>query len=196
MKKLVLLTLLLAIVLIVLWPTSIVGAADVVIVGGWGAKAEELGLLHEQIPGSVVIVPRRYLPLGAAAAALYEQLRANGSAVFIAHSWGGLIVRQLAEDHPELVKAMVLIGTPSGGYWFAPQGLFHVAVEKSAHIPVFVIAGNKGVSKWYIPGPNDGTVEVSSVLSVKAQEYRVLSLGHVDLTQSAEVLTQIQLWIK
>ncbi len=192
-----LLTLLLAMILIVLWPTSIVGAADIVIVGGWGSGPEELGFLNEKIPNSVVVIPKRYLPLADAATDLYGRLDdVSGPIVFVAHSWGGLLVRRLAEDHPELVAKIILIATPSGGYWFAPQGLFNVEVEKSAHIPVFVIAGNKGVSKWYIPGPNDGTVEISSVLSVKAREYRVFPLGHVDLIQSTEVLAQIQLWIK
>ncbi len=197
MKKLVLLTCILVLISFIS-----ASAETIVIVGGWGplnVNLKELMFLNEGVPGSVVVVPRQFLPLVTASALLYEQLKEKGyelPAIFIGNSFGGLVVEQFAEDHPELVKAMILIGTPRE-YRFAPKSLFHVATtNRSAHnIPVFVIAGDKSANKWYLRSPNDGTVELLPALSVEARAFRVFHLGHVELVHSKEVLQQILDWL-
>ena len=173
----------------------------VVIIGGWRATAGELSFLNERIPNSTVIIPRKCLPLTEAARSLYEQLKEkeiNGPAVYIGHSWGGLLIRKLAEDYPEVqIKKIILIGTPNNGYWMAPRWLFSIPItERSKHIPLFLVAGNKGAPRWYLRGPNDGTVEVASVLSANAKECRIFSSDHVELIKSEEVVQQIRVWIE
>jgi pimeloyl-ACP methyl ester carboxylesterase len=179
------------------------GEADdrVVIIGGWHATGGELSFLNERIPNSTVIIPRKCLPLTAAATSLYEQLKEkqiNGPAVYIGHSWGGLLIRKLAEDYPELkIKKMILIGTPNNGYRMAPRWLFSIPItERSSQIPLFLVAGNKGVPRWYLRGPNDGTVEVASVLAANAKEYRIFTSDHVELIKSEKVVQQIRVWIE
>ncbi len=198
MKKLVLLML----CILVLIPFS-ASAETIVIICGWGGMPEEMSFLkngiQEKVAGEVIVLkPGRYLPLEDAAADTYQQLQtlgADGNIILVGFSWGGLISRQLAEQHPERIKKIVQIASPNGGYRFAPAFLFRIEAGASKNIPLFIIAGTKSVKRWGLRPVNDGTVDISSALAAKAKASRVFPLGHVELLHSEEVVQQIKMWL-
>jgi len=49
---------------------------------------------------------------------LLQQARIQGPYILVAHSYGGLIVRVIARDHPDEVAGMVLVDTPDEGVAF------------------------------------------------------------------------------
>lgn len=197
MKKLVWVVVALLILLGVILVKS-AAAETVVIIGGWGSTEEELVFLHERIPNSVVIAPRKYLPLDDAATVLHEQLaekKITGQVVFVAHSWGGLIARAFAAKYSETVGKIIQVATPNAGYcWMMPKVFFGLNIQDA--VPLYIIAGNKSADKWYLHSPNDGTVELISALAVpRAKGKAVFLLGHTELIESEAVVQQIRIWL-
>lgn len=181
-----------------------VNEEKIVIVGGYGSTAEEMDYLKKNFSGSVVIIPKKFATIEEASAAFLEQLKEqkleNEQIVFIAHSWGGLIVRKISEDYPEIkIKKIITIAMPSGGYSIAPRWFWRMFYgkmpDRKSKYPLFVIAGDKGRERWFLKGSNDGIVELSSVLSVEADEIMLFPLNHLELIHNESVVEQIQLWV-
>lgn len=164
----------------------------VVIIGGWGSDADpgQLQFLQKFVPGSVAIAPNRYWPLTSAAADVLRQLKERGvfgELVLVGHSWGGLIARQIDAENPGRVKKIITIGTPNGGFWFAPWFVWGVEDQKSP-TPLCAIAGAA-----------DEVVAVQSALDAgrRASDLAVFAgLSHVGLLGSAEVAGQVKSWIE
>lgn len=171
----------------------------VFIVGGYESKTDYLGDISAAFPGSKIITPRKYVPISSAAAVLLEKMKAEGweesqEVVFIAYSWSGLLCRQLVKDNPGMRARIIMVGTPCRSYWFLPEFLFRIENERT-DVPVFVIAGNKSVSRWFLRDePNDGVVELSSALAVNAWDVAVFPLEHHDLLHSEEAIRQMRAW--
>lgn len=175
--------------------------SEVVIIGGYGSTTDELKFMEEKF-SAVVIVPKKFMPPGNAVSSLYGQFmekKISGPIIIIAHSWGGLLARELVARYPEIeIKKIIQIATPNNGHWITPWFLYKVSNSKN-DIPLFIIAGNKGAKKWYLKDAsdsNDGVVDVSSVLAVeKAEEVKVFHLNHMELIHDDLVVDQIRLWI-
>ncbi len=177
----------------------------VVIIGGWNSTDEQMAFLKGEMPDSEVVILQKFVPLEDAAIAFLEQLKekglSNNELTVIAYSWGGLIIRRISEDYPEIkIKKIILVGTPNGGYSIAPRWFWRMFYGKmpdrkrKSKYPLFVIAGDKGRERWFLKGSNDGAVELSSVLAVEAKEVRIFPLSHVQLVRDKSVVEQIQLW--
>jgi len=98
----------------------------------------------------------------------------------VAHSMGGLVTRRFATLHPEALRQVFLLGTPSGGVrkihllnlkgWPTPGGIesFNEAHPPVPGIDWFLVAGDlyrdhTGGAFWE-GVPNDGVISVESVL--------------------------------
>ncbi len=198
MKKTALSAVVALVVLAVLVASA--AAEQVVIIGGRGGDVSELEYLQESIPGAIAIAPNHYWPLAKASRDVLRQLKERGiveKLILIGHSWGGLISRQIDAENPGLVRKIVTIGTPNGGFWYAPRFVYGVDDTKS-FTPIYVIAGITGEKKWYLSDKNDGTIDLSSVMDVgrPIEDSAVFAgLSHVGLLTSPEVVRQINFWI-
>lgn len=174
----------------------------IVIVGGWGGNDKQLEFLKKEIPGSIIVmnnVATSFVPTGDVSEQvkiLEDKMKDLGieKATFVAHSYGGLVVREFARKHPEAVEKIILIGTPNGGYknWSFGKGSL---IDRD--IPIYVVAGNKSSKKWYLADDNnDGTVDVSSLYSIPISDARMFQLDHVELIHSKEVTSQINAWLE
>lgn len=174
-------------------------ADEIVLLPGWGQTNNQLAVLGKKIGGEAIMIESR-LPLWTAAEELKEELKKRGKTgkiIIIGFSWGGLVARQFAETYPEKVAAIVVIGSPNGGYWFAPAAPFWVSAERSSNVPLFVIAGEKSASKWWLREINDGVVDLDSVfdLPIPPKGGMILNLSHDELWKSGVVADQIKTWL-
>lgn len=201
MKKI---TFVFAVIMISFWLVASVALADTFIVGGYNSKKADLEDIQAAIPGSKIVISQRSVPVKWAAATLLEQLKAEGFTVdqevsFVAHSWGGQLLKQLVRDNPEIkVKKMILIGTPNKSFWFLPDWLFDVKAERG-DIDLYAIAGKKSSDRWYLRSgePNDGVVETSSAVAVDGRKEDVtFLLDHTELLHAKEVINQVVSWLK
>ncbi|MFH1558916.1 MAG: hypothetical protein ABIC19_00120, partial [Patescibacteria group bacterium] len=147
-------------------------------------------------------------PLSAAAEELLRQIRederVSGKIIIIGCSWAGLIARRLDAENPGLVKMVVTIGTPSGGFGPDFVKFFFDAEDKKSETPLYVIAGYNSTvpGKLYMEEgeENDGTVTLKSALDLrgkKATELRILKgLGHMELFKSPEVIQLVKSWVQ
>ncbi len=192
---------------------NVAGAKTIVFLGGQGDEISYMGYMEKNILPScgkrIVIVPRRLWTFADAATDTWQQIQnqllENGAAIdeeliIVGHSWGGLIARRIAADHPESVIAVVTIVSPNGGYRFCPRWIFN-PWDKESNVPLYVVAAYKEElgERWFFRGPNDGVVDVVSMLDVgrKATGSVVLAgLDHMEVLQSKIVADIINHWIE
>jgi len=132
---------------------------------------------------------------------------------FVAHSLGGLLVRQLFHDYPEQKPGRVVtLGTPHCGSFVAgrlhnhlwgrlllgrslQQGLLGDAPAWDPRHEIGVIAGNRGIGIGKIltrlPKPNDGTVVLAETPLPGMADYVVLPVNHIGLLFSKSVAEQV-----
>ncbi|MEK7075782.1 MAG: alpha/beta hydrolase [Patescibacteria group bacterium] len=180
-------------------------AVQVVLIPGFGGEEAvvQMEFLKQQIPDSLVITPKYSLgDVAGSAEELWFSLKVKKieKADFIGFSWGGLVVKEFASNHPEMVGKIIFLGTPNGGYksWLIPRFIFKARDDFKRDIPVFVIAGIKSSEKWYLKGSNDGTVELDSVFDINRpiNDSKIFKLSHVELLESREVAEQVIAWLK
>jgi len=139
----------------------------------------------------------------------------------VAHSMGGLvsrgfIIRHLVEDGLGTVKAFVSISTPWGGVEMAAKGVenapaaipsWHDVAPQSDYIrrifadplspkvPHTLIFGYRGDCSLFMAN-NDGTVEVSSELDLRAQDDAAVVLGlnedHMSILTSKKTIAYLR----
>jgi hypothetical protein len=131
----------------------------------------------------------------------------------VAHSLGGLLVRQLFHDFPEQKPGRVVtLGTPHRGSFVAgrlhnhfwgrlllggslQQGLLGDAPAWDSRHEIGVIAGNRGIGIGKIltrlPKPNDGTVVLAETPLSGMADYVVLPVNHIGLLFSKSVAEQV-----
>lgn len=131
---------------------------------------------------------------------------------FVAHSLGGLLVRNLSAKYPEDVKGRVVtLGTPHQGSQVAEtmsrSGIGSLLLGKGTKsllvkLPVNkqnpaigVIAGNKplgsGMLFVRLKKPHDGTVQLSESKFEKMTDYRIVATNHMGLLFSREVVKEV-----
>jgi pimeloyl-ACP methyl ester carboxylesterase len=131
----------------------------------------------------------------------------------VAHSLGGLVVRQLFHDFPEQKAGrIVTLGAPHGGSYVAGQlknhsigrailgkslkdGLLGNAPAWDVKRELGVIAGNRsmGVGRFLtrLPKPNDGTVVLQETPLQGMSDYVVMPVNHIGLLFSKAVALQV-----
>ncbi|MDI6717811.1 MAG: alpha/beta fold hydrolase [Patescibacteria group bacterium] len=176
-------------------------ASDVIIIGGWGTTEKQMELLNKNIENSTLIIPQTHIPLGKSAEEIFEKLEnkgmTKGKFVLIGYSWGGLVARQFTEDHPEMVKKIICIGTPNNGYPLTPNLFFNINNAVGKNIPTFAIAGSSSKKRWFFKNLNDGVVEIDSALNLpRLDDFKIFPLSHLELINSREVIKQIFEWTK
>jgi len=150
----------------------------------------------------------------AAAARLHRlAARQSGATVhFVAHSLGGLVVRQMLHDFPQQRPGRVVtLGTPHGGSqiarrlagwrwgrWLLARALPALAGEVApwdGRRELGVIAGSRGAGVGRLFGslasPHDGTVALTETALAGASDWRVLPLSHTQLLVSARAARQV-----
>lgn len=197
------------VVVLFLFVATVAQAADratVVLIGGAGSDPLYWEFFQKNIPGAIIVIPEQLWPFGEAAAGTWRQIQESGVAVdgkliLVGHSFGGLVSRRVAAEHPEKVIAVVTISSPSGGFWACPKWIFRPGDEDSS-VPLYVIMGYKeGLEKWFFRGSSDGTVDVVSALDIgekrKVTDSIVLAgLDHMEVLQSETVVGIINRWIE
>lgn len=196
------------------------GAATVVLVHGLLMPAFVMALLARRLrrcgfrTALFGCRPRREGVAGAAARLHAFAIRQSGASVhFVAHSLGGLVVRQLFHDFPgQRPGRVVTLGTPHTGSvvarrlvsrwwgrWLLGRSFAH---GLSGEVPPWggrrelgVIAGSRavGVGRLFapLPLPNDGTVAVAETGLGEASARRVLPVSHTQLLVSAQVAREV-----
>lgn len=143
-----------------------------------------------------------------------ERLEGAREVSFVAHSLGGLVVREaLGRESPwkrrVALGRLVFIGTPNRGSilaerlkdWFpfraaAGRAGQELSSERVSNIPLppcpfAVIAGGTGKERGLnplIPGDNDGIVEVESTKLPGSSGFRLLEVPHATLVRDPEVI--------
>jgi pimeloyl-ACP methyl ester carboxylesterase len=139
--------------------------------------------------------------------------RNDASIHMVAHSLGGLLVRQLFHDFPiQKPGRIVTLGTPHRGSYVAKQlknhlwgrvllgnslqhGLLGNAPAWNTQREIGVIAGNRGIGVGKIltrlPKPNDGTVVLEETPLQGMTDYIVLPVNHIGLLFSKSVAEQV-----
>ncbi len=137
---------------------------------------------------------------------------------FVAHSLGGLVVRQLFHDFPrQRPGRIVTLGTPHNGSGTARQlakssrwwrrALGAAFSPLSGHVPAWKgerelgsIAGTRNIGiAWFLkglPSPNDGTVAVRETRLSKMSDYVELETTHSGLLFSRETAQHICEFLK
>lgn len=151
------------------------GVADVLLVHGAASNARELiGALGDKLTGLRLIAPDRpglghsgrpdgAQTLGVQAAFIADIVRQNasGPVVAVGHSWGSGVVLRLALDHPELVKALVLLA-PASHPWQAKTALMNRIANWPILGPLLVwtlppllgpLLAPSGIARGFAPGP-------------------------------------------
>ncbi len=176
---------------------------SIVIISGKGGTLEQLEYLKTNIPGAVVVAPKKWYPISAGAEEVLGQLKEkgiDGKLILIGHSWGGLIAREIDAKNPGLVQKIITIATSSGGFRFTPRFIYDVD-DGNSTTPLYVIAGYNSVQKkWHMKSgmKNDGTVGLESMLDFgrPIDGLKIFTdMGHMDFINSEKVVQQVHLWI-
>jgi len=139
---------------------------------------------------------------------------------FVAHSLGGLLLRQALADEAQpwrsriKVKGLIMIGTPNQGAVLADRfkdsSWFQAAFKGAGQdltsgyardipapaAPYYLIAGQlDGEGNPLIPGPDDGMVAVSEVRIQPIDDLLILEAGHAALTAEDEAIEKTQRWL-
>jgi pimeloyl-ACP methyl ester carboxylesterase len=141
--------------------------------------------------------------------------RGAGTVHFVAHSLGGILVRQYADRHPQAITGrVVMLGPPNqgsevvdrlGGWRFfsllnGPAGRQLGTTRESIPVrlgPVRfclgVIAGNRSIN-WInsriIPGPDDGKVSVERTKVAGMSDHLVVATTHPLMMRHREVIAR------
>jgi pimeloyl-ACP methyl ester carboxylesterase len=152
-------------------------------------------------------------PLEAHAERLVRMARGIGTAPFIGHSLGGLVIMDALNRHPEAaVGRVVLLGTPAqgcyagrriarypAGRWFLGQSetLWRegLAARWTRPEALGVVAGSLplGLGRLFgpLPGVNDGVVSLEETAVEGMADRVVLPVGHSAMLVSSRTAAQV-----
>ena len=152
-----------------------------------------------------------------------DSLQNPTSVSFVCHSVGGLVLRSLVQQYPEMesrVHRAVMLGTPNQGAKLAdmlknnpafklilgPSGQELVSDTEGEiaklPIPQFefgIVAGGRGKASGYnplIPGDNDITVSVRSARLPGASDFLLVPVIHTFLTTDQRVLDPTRFYLR
>ncbi|MDV2583014.1 esterase/lipase family protein [Alkalibacillus haloalkaliphilus] len=133
----------------------------------------------------------------------------------VGHSTGGLVIRKLLTDteYLDYIGRCVLIGTPNRGSQLADLAskvrgyvdvfrtvrslstgyLDNVEFQNDTGIEIGAIAGDKSNLAFnpFIPGDNDGYIEVDSVYYPGLKDFKVLPYGHRSIHHEEETFKHV-----
>ena len=160
----------------------------------------------------------RARPLEAHAERLARYAHDVGSAHFVGHSLGGLVILEALQRHARVQAGrVVLLGTPvrgnfagrrlgrrGWGRWFMGATLPLWSEGRSARWtrpePLGVLAGTLpvGLGRLFgaLPGPNDGVVRLEETELEGMHERIVLRVGHSAMLLSARVAAQVVAFLR
>lgn len=204
--------------------TDNTGAEKVVLLHGYGRSDISMLLLNSALTeAGYDVYSLDYPSIEESPEALVEMIgaeiddccKASSETVhFVAHSFGGLLVRDyLATRKPKNLGNVVLMGTPNKGSELA-DGELGIAAEETLlewagpsaqalhtgpdgypaslpapDYPVGVIAGNWApqLSENWLPVPNDGVVSVASARLDGMTDFIVVDVAHWDMRRDKAV---------
>jgi len=140
---------------------------------------------------------------------------------FVAHSLGGILIRQYLQEHaiPELGR-IVMLSPPNKGSevadklkgsfiyrWITgPAGQELGTDEKSVpsrlkpiHAEIGIIAGNKSLDPWFsswMPGDDDGKVSIDRTRLEEMSDFLVVECSHAFIMKDPEVIDQIVFFLQ
>ncbi len=179
-----------------LFAGNMANGQDVVLVGGWGASAQEVRAAGEAIGANITIpLPSSFfekLFVGFAADDVWAQLQKRGldkqHPVLIGHSWGGVTLRRMLAQHPEFhPEKLILIASPVGGFPYVPQPPWLSNETARPDIPTYAMTSTA-----------DETVPASSAIALPIDSTHVAILHgshHTTYFSDPDANHQIREWI-
>ena len=192
----------------------------VVLVHGIWMNGWEMGLLRlrlKQAGFNVVQFTYRSVSQNLPCNAQHLQTFVNGINAseihIVAHSLGGLLVRQFFHDFPRQKPGrIVTLGSPHGGSFVAgklnrtflgrvlvgkslQQGMLGAVPAWTSDHEIGVIAGDRGpgigavISR--LPKPNDGTVVLAETSLPGMTDYKIMPTNHIGLLFAKSVAQQV-----
>jgi len=153
--------------------------------------------------------------------AMMNRLEGVGEISFVAHSLGGLLMRQALADASQpwrqriRVTGLVMIGTPNQGAALADRfqddGWFKLLFEGAGQdltsgyaatvplptVPYRLIAGKlEGEGNPLIPGADDGLVAVDEVRLTPEDDMLIINGNHNAITADEAAINQVSIWLK
>ena len=206
------------------------GGETVVVLHGLNRTSRAMGKMADTLAqeGYTVLncnYPSRALPISALAEDVYQKIAPHiaeaESVHFVTHSMGGIVLRQMAKDHPlpNMGRAVMLAPPNQGseladalGSWRAyrwvngPSGdELGTATNSTPRLlgapafPLGVIAGDRTVNplySWLIPGADDGKVAVERTKVEGMADFRCLHVTHTWMMRNPQVIRQTAHFLK
>lgn len=206
--------------------TPLASPRTVVLLHGYGRRPGSLDrIAHTLVDAGYRVCKIAYRSVRQGPPEILQQLTRDleqcgagqGTLDFVTHSFGGILVRALAEDAaPGRIGRVVMLAPPNHGSelsdlinsssllgFFAGPVVADLGTGPAslpnrlgpAEFDVGIIAGSKSVhpiGTFIIEGPNDGTVTVSSARLVGMRDFAVTPRAHSFIMNAPEVVAEVQ----
>ena len=180
---------------------------EIMIIGGSGGISQtSREVVQKRIPAAIMVEPQTLWPLSFASSNIIKLLAerkidTHNGIILVGYSWGGLIARQMDAENPGLVKKVITIASPSGGYRFSPSSIF-MPDDRKSDTPLYIIVVHDAhfSKKWYMRSEkNDGVVDIESALDIGRRPNEIVIFGgisHQDLMENKKITNQVLKWVR
>jgi pimeloyl-ACP methyl ester carboxylesterase len=182
----------------------------VIIAGESETIRSQMKTLQNAFPDTVLVISKKFYPPNRAADEVLKQLQdknIEGPIILIGYSWFGHVARMIDAENPNLVVAIVTIGTALGNFRFTPEfisDIFFRPHDNDSQTPLYVLGAvskNVQADHWWIidKKQSDGLVGIASVMDtgkrVVKEKAIFYDFEHCMLLEDSKSINQIKAWL-